>query len=100
MIRISTLLLATVMAAGAAQAQPQAPVTVRTSSGPVAGVVEGQARVFRNIPFAAAPVGALRWAPPQPVKAWTAPRVAALAGPSCPQPMTTTTPSRAKFWPS
>ncbi|WP_309606336.1 carboxylesterase family protein [Phenylobacterium sp.] len=88
MIRVSTLLLAIVMATGAAQAQPAAPVIVRIDSGPVAGVVEGKASVFRDIPFAAAPVGALRWAPPQPVKAWTAPRAAALAGPSCPQPMT------------
>ena len=88
MIHISTLLIAAVMAAGAAQAQPAAPVTVRIDSGPVAGVVEGKANVFRDIPFAAAPVGALRWAPPQPVKAWTAPRAATLAGPSCPQPMT------------
>jgi para-nitrobenzyl esterase len=43
--------------------------------------------VFRNIPYAAPPVGPLRWAPPQPVKAWTAPRAAAEAGPSCPQTM-------------
>ena len=88
MIRVSTLLFAAVMVSSAAQAQPAAPVTVRIDSGPVAGVVEGKANVFRDIPFAAAPVGALRWAPPQPVTPWTAPRAAALAGPACPQPMT------------
>jgi para-nitrobenzyl esterase len=86
MIRISTLLAAVALTtAGAAHAQP-AP-TARIDSGPLVGVAEGPANVFRNIPFAAAPVGALRWAPPQPVKPWTAPRPAAEAGPSCPQPM-------------
>jgi len=72
------------LAAGAAAAQ--AP-TVKIDSGPVVGVTEGAAQVFRNIPYAAPPVGPLRWAPPQPVKAWTAPRPAAENGPSCPQPM-------------
>src|SRR6185437_6797506 len=85
MIRISALLVAMALAAGSAQAQT-AP-TVRIDSGPLVGVTEGPANVFRNIPFAAPPVGDLRWAPPQPVKPWTAPRPAAAAGPSCPQPM-------------
>jgi para-nitrobenzyl esterase len=85
MIRIAaTLAVAAALTAGAAQAQ--AP-TVKIDSGPLVGVTEGPASVFRNIPYAAPPVGALRWAPPQPVKAWTAPRPAAEAGPSCPQPM-------------
>jgi len=88
MNRISTLLAAMMLAAGVAQAQPAAPpVTVKTESGPLVGVAEGAANVFRNIPFAAPPVGDLRWAPPQPVKPWTGPRPAAEAGPSCPQPM-------------
>ena len=75
--------------AGMAPAQALAQsVTVKTESGPVTGVAEGKANVFRNIPYAAAPVGALRWAPPAPVKPWSAPRPAAEPGPSCPQPMT------------
>ncbi len=85
MIKIAiTIVAAATLVAGAAQAQ--AP-TVKLDSGPVVGVVEGSANVFRNIPFAAAPVGSLRWAPTQAVKGWTAPRPAAEAGPSCPQPM-------------
>src|SRR3954451_3601497 len=84
MIRIASLAAAAVLSAGAAHA---ASVTVKTDAGPVVGVVEEKANVFRDIPFAAAPVGALRWAPPQPVKPWTAPRPAAEPGPSCPQPM-------------
>jgi para-nitrobenzyl esterase len=85
MMRIAAILGAVAaLAAGAAQAQ--AP-TARIESGPIVGVTEGPASVFRNIPFAAPPVGALRWAPPQAVTPWTAPRPAAEAGPSCPQQM-------------
>ena len=89
MNRIAAILgAATTLIAGAAIAQTAKPVTVKIDSGPVVGVAEDKANVFRNIPYAAAPVGALRWAPPQPVKPWTAPRPAAENGPSCPQPMT------------
>jgi para-nitrobenzyl esterase len=84
MIRIASIVVAATLIAGAANA---AAVTVKVDSGPVVGVAEENANVFRNIPFAAAPVGALRWAPPAPVKPWTGPRPAAEAGPSCPQPM-------------
>ena len=43
-------------------------------------------RVFLGIPFAAPPVGPLRWRPPQPVAPWTAPRDATRFGPACMQP--------------
>ncbi len=85
MLRIAAV-LAAVAALTAGAAQAQAP-TAKIDTGPLIGVTEGPASVFRNIPYAAAPVGALRWAPPQAAKAWTAPRAAAEAGPSCPQPM-------------
>ncbi|MBS0361105.1 MAG: carboxylesterase family protein [Proteobacteria bacterium] len=92
MIRVAVVALSAVLIAGAAVAQalPPAdgkPVTVKIESGPVVGVATDKANVFRDIPFAAPPVGELRWAPPQPVKPWTAPRPAAEPGPSCPQPM-------------
>ncbi len=88
-MRIATILAAAVtLAAGSAHAEaPSPPPAVRIDSGSLVGVNEGPASVFRNFPYAAPPVGALRWAPPQPVKAWSAPRPAAEAGPSCPQPM-------------
>lgn len=39
--------------------------------------------VFRGIPFAAPPVGALRWREPQPVKKWTTILQTDTAGPLC-----------------
>ena len=45
--------------------------TIQTKSGKVSGYNEGGINIFKGIPFAAAPVGALRWKAPQPVKAWS-----------------------------
>ena len=62
--------LATLLAlavAGSALAQP-APVT--TQSGLVQGVAEGDLTVYRGIPFAAPPVGDLRWRAPRPAERW------------------------------
>ena len=44
---------------------------VKTRDGAVRGVVTHNYRSFRGIPFARPPLGALRFAPPQPVQTWT-----------------------------
>jgi para-nitrobenzyl esterase len=55
------------------------------------GVVEGslgagsKIRIFKGIPFAAPPVGPLRWKAPQPAPAWTGARQAREFGPRCMQ---------------
>lgn len=58
---------------------------VDTDRGKVSGVAESEAVAFRGIPYAASPVGALRFAPPRPHPGWTQVRDAAQAGPSVPQ---------------
>lgn len=47
-----------------------APTTVTTTSGPVRGLAEGGLTVFRGVPFAAPPVGGLRFAAPRPPAPW------------------------------
>ncbi|HEY1427925.1 MAG TPA: carboxylesterase family protein [Caulobacteraceae bacterium] len=53
------------------------------STGALAGVVEDGVAVFRGVPFAAPPVGPLRWRPPQPAPAWEGVRDATRFGPAC-----------------
>ena len=67
-----------------ASAASDGPV-VQTSSGPVAGSVEGALEVFRGIPYAAPPTGDLRFLPPSPVEPWAEVRDATEFGPACPQ---------------
>ncbi|PAP75620.1 carboxylesterase/lipase family protein [Rubrivirga marina] len=65
---------------------PSASAVVRTTAGPVRGDAEADGlRIFRGVPFAATPVGGLRWAPPQPPEAWTDVRDATAFGDRCMQ---------------
>jgi len=55
--------------------------TVKISNGILQGVDESGIRTFKGVPFAAAPVGNLRWREPQPVSNWTGVRKADKFGP-------------------
>ena len=59
--------------------------TVETTSGKLIGATHRGTHVFRGIPFAAPPVGALRFRPPQPVAPWSGVREALTFGPMAPQ---------------
>jgi para-nitrobenzyl esterase len=73
-----------VAAAIPAQAQIQSALV---AGGTVAGTAEDGLSVFKGIPFAAPPVGELRWKGPQPVRRWHGVRSAAAFAPSCMQDM-------------
>ena len=79
------LVLATVavLAHSAAAAAPP----VKVEGGLVQGVTEGALGVYKAIPFAAPPVGALRWQAPQPVIPWTGTHAADAYAPACVQSM-------------
>src|SRR3954468_14568624 len=59
----------------AAVLQPAAPI-VTIDSGQIQGVIADGVLSFKGVPFAAAPVGELRWRSPQPVGKWTGVRQA------------------------
>jgi para-nitrobenzyl esterase len=60
---------------------------VRTESGSVEGSTstDGKVQIFKGIPYAAPPVGALRWKEPQPVLHWQGVRKATEFGARCMQ---------------
>ena len=60
--------------------------TVKTDGGLLEGMtIPSGVRVFKDIPYAAPPVGDLRWKPPQPVARWAGVRAADRFGPQCMQ---------------
>jgi para-nitrobenzyl esterase len=63
----------------------QASALVRVDSGQLQGVEADGVISFKGIPFAAPPVGELRWRPPQSAPKWTGVRQAAEFGRSCMQ---------------
>lgn len=66
------------------QGQPLQKTHVET--GDVEGILDGTLAVYKAIPYAAPPVGDLRWRDPQPAKAWEGVRVCDKFGPWPPQP--------------
>jgi para-nitrobenzyl esterase len=96
--RVTWCLFALLVASAAAHAEP-----VRLDSGLVEGELVDAARdlrVFRGIPYAAPPVGELRWKPPQAVASWDGVRAAREFAPICPQPPTLAAMTREALPPS
>jgi len=57
----------------------------KTTNGDLKGVWEGPVAVFRGVPYAEAPVGGNRFAPPRPKESWRSIRDAQQNGPIAPQ---------------
>ncbi|WP_296172117.1 carboxylesterase family protein [uncultured Brevundimonas sp.] len=83
-------LSAILLAAGACAQGPAAAVApsrpsieMRIAQGPIRGVDEGDVLSFKNIPYAAPPIGDLRWRAPRPAPRWTEVRDASAYGDDC-----------------
>ena len=86
--RMAALLLAPAFGVALAMATPAAAVAaVQVEGGKVADVATDAAgiRSYKGIPFAAPPVGELRWRAPRPVQPWEGERRADQFGPRCMQ---------------
>ena len=61
------------------------PLQVKTDKGKVEGALttDGKVVAFKGIPFAAPPVGSLRWQPPQPAAKWKGVRATKDFGSRC-----------------
>src|SRR5262249_28822962 len=81
----ATLTAARALGGGSRAAVPE---PVKTDAGLLSGVAGKAAgvRVFKGVPFAAPPVGQLRWRAPQPASKWTGIRKADRFGNACVQP--------------
>ncbi|GHF67244.1 carboxylic ester hydrolase [Streptomyces mashuensis] len=85
---LAPLLLTVVALLGTAVpvAAREDPAVVTTDRGAIRGVVTDGGRAFLGVPFAAPPVGALRWRPPGPAAPWPGVRDATRAAGPCAQP--------------
>lgn len=68
-------------------------LTVTVDTGTLHGARTGSIRHFLGIPYAAPPVGDLRWRAPQPAAPWTGTREALQVGDQCPQSLSYSGPS-------
>jgi para-nitrobenzyl esterase len=84
-IKLFSILIAALALVCASAAFAQTSRPVRTQAGLVQGTVVDGVRVYKGVPFAAPPVGDLRWAPPQPPKAWKGVKKTVAYAPACMQ---------------
>ncbi|MFZ0500628.1 MAG: carboxylesterase family protein [Steroidobacteraceae bacterium] len=72
-----------------ALAQAERSAIADAPAGTMKGTIEGNLRVFKGIPYARPPVGALRWKRPLPLPRWQGVRETTEFGPACFQPSNT-----------
>lgn len=73
------------LVAAAAPGCSRAPQPVALDGGWVRGVVDGDVTIYKGVPFAAPPLGSLRWRAPRPVMPWHGVRDASEFRPTCMQ---------------
>ena len=67
---IGLMLLVTLASCNKTQVQQSSMAVVKTEVGLVSGTLEDSVHIFKGVPFAAPPVGDLRWKEPQPLAPW------------------------------
>ncbi|MEN6439502.1 MAG: carboxylesterase/lipase family protein [Syntrophobacter sp.] len=85
-VKLITIILFLIALPAGILADVKKPDVINLDSGPISGTADGDVRIFLGIPYAAPPVGTLRWRPPREVAPWTEVRVCTAYGRSCPQP--------------
>ncbi|MDJ0345842.1 carboxylesterase family protein [Streptomyces sp. H10-C2] len=85
LIALATLFLQMLPAAADPPPAPSAHPVVTIAQGRLAGHIHDGAEEFLGVPYAAPPVGALRFLPPQQPQRWSGVRDATHLAPACPQ---------------
>jgi para-nitrobenzyl esterase len=83
--RVASCALACLFAADAVAQSPAPAPQAKVETGALAGSVADGVIAYKGIPFAAPPVGPLRWRPPQPAAPWSGVRQATQYGHDCMQ---------------
>jgi para-nitrobenzyl esterase len=84
-MNLRTILSAAAAIFALAASAASAAETVKVAQGTLHGATAGTVTSFKDIPFAAPPVGDLRWRPPQAPPSWSGVRDATALGPQCMQ---------------
>ena len=84
-VRAIAIAVALLVGGCASGAVPAPAATVATVSGRVEGATRDGVTAWLGVPFVAAPLGALRWKAPEPVKPWEDMRQATAFAPACMQ---------------
>ena len=84
---LTALLIGAIAQSAAASVYDENRPIVEIQDGKLQGVEEYGMLAFKNIPYAAPPVGEMRWRPPQPASRWEGVRDASRFGQACLQPL-------------
>ncbi len=77
-----TLVLSSTIAVSCAPAAVPLTDPIKIDTGLISGTTAGNIHVYKGVPFAAPPVGDLRWKPPQPAASWQGVRACTEFGPA------------------